>query len=598
MPELSFPFQGGLNLVSGPLNLPPGNLIGCRNYEIALSGGYRRIGGYVAHVGDIYIQDENGENITDELGNPVSIIDPNLPIAGSGPIRGVWIFNGTAYAFRDNEGGTAGVMHKATGAGWTTVSLGRSIPFTSGGTYEITEGDAIVGETSAATATVTRVIKTSGDWTTGDAAGRLIFATQTGTFGAETIKVGANLNVASIAADSTAITLPPAGQYEFVNHNFYGASDRFRMYGVNGVGTGFEFDGTVFAPIVTTMPEDKPSHLIVFRDHLFFSFPGGSVQHSGIGEPQLWAPIFGAAELGAGQEVIGFSVEVSASMFAFCRNKTKVLYGTSVDDWDWQDFSTDTGAIAGTIQSAGKTIYLDDRGLTSLSAAREFGNFTTGILSQAIAPLIQTLKDLGATASCVSKSKGQYRIFFGRRGLYLTFVGSKLAGIMEVEFPHEVRCAVSGESANGNEVIFFGDEAGNVYQMDIGTSFDGEPILGLLRFPFYSYKSPLRNKRFRRALFEAQAEGEVMISVIPEFDYGGEDSGSETVVGMMGSQGWWDLSNWDSFNWSVPYSLRDPVDIDGQGANMGLLVSCESAVLPSHTLFGVTVVFDYRGSLR
>lgn len=576
MPEFSFPFQGGLNLVSGPLNLPPGELIGCRNYEIALEGGYRIIGGYSLYDG-----------------NTTGILKP----PGSGPVRGVWEYKGTAYCFRDNASATEGVMFKATAGGWSAVALGRTLDFTSGGTYEIAEGNVITGATSGATATVTRVVKTSGDWTTGDAAGRLIFASQTGTFQAENLDVGASLNVATIAGNSSAITLPAGGFYEFTNHNFYGAANRFRMYGVNGVGKAFEYDGTVFTPIYTSMTTDVPTHITHFREHLFLSFAGGSVQHSGIGEPQLWTVITGAAELGAGDDITGFKVEVGASLFVFCRNRTKVLYGTTVDDWDWQDFSAETGAIAKTIQQPGKTLFLDDNGIVSLSAVQAFGNFSSSVLSQNVSPLIQTLRNLGATASLVCKAKGQYRIFFGKQGLYLTFVGNKLAGIMSVEFPVEVRCAVSGEDVNGNEVMFFGDEAGNVYKMDSGNSFSGTNILGLLRFPYYSYKSPLRNKRFRRALFEAQAEGDVTVSVVPEFDYGGEEAGSSASVGMAGNQGWWNLSNWDGFNWSVPYSLRDPVDIDGQGVNMSLLISYENN-LPSHTLFGVTIVFDYRGSLR
>ena len=42
--------------------------------------------------------------------------------------------------------------------------------------------------------------------------------------------------VATIAGNSSAITLPAGGRYGFVNHNFFGSSDLLRMYAVNGVG--------------------------------------------------------------------------------------------------------------------------------------------------------------------------------------------------------------------------------------------------------------------------------------------------------------------------------------------------------------------------
>jgi hypothetical protein len=77
------------------------------------------------------------------------------------------------------------------------------LPFTSGGTYEIVAGDEIEGATSGETATVFDVELTGGSWAGGDAAGNLWLNDQSGAFVAENLDVGANANVASIAADST-----------------------------------------------------------------------------------------------------------------------------------------------------------------------------------------------------------------------------------------------------------------------------------------------------------------------------------------------------------------------------------------------------------
>lgn len=54
-------------------------------------------------------------------------------VPGSGPIRGVAYFKGTAYAFRDNAAGTECVMHKSTPSGWTVVTTPVLNP---GGRYE------------------------------------------------------------------------------------------------------------------------------------------------------------------------------------------------------------------------------------------------------------------------------------------------------------------------------------------------------------------------------------------------------------------------------------------------------------------------------
>jgi hypothetical protein len=78
----------------------------------------------------------------------------------------------------------------------------KSHAFTSGGTYEIKVGDTVTGETGAATMLVKFVRVTSGSWAGGDAVGWLL-GTVSGTFQSETLKVGTDLNVATISGDAT-----------------------------------------------------------------------------------------------------------------------------------------------------------------------------------------------------------------------------------------------------------------------------------------------------------------------------------------------------------------------------------------------------------
>ncbi len=80
-----------------------------------------------------------------------------------------------------------------------------SLPFTSGGTYEIKVGDTITGATGSATGYVTGVTLSSGTWAGGDAAGALTFRRLTGAFQAENLKVGAQTNVATIAGATTGV---------------------------------------------------------------------------------------------------------------------------------------------------------------------------------------------------------------------------------------------------------------------------------------------------------------------------------------------------------------------------------------------------------
>ncbi len=56
-----------------------------------------------------------------------------LAVPGSGNILGVWYYDGTVYAFRNNAGGTESVMYKSSGSGWTLVTTATLNP---GGRYQ------------------------------------------------------------------------------------------------------------------------------------------------------------------------------------------------------------------------------------------------------------------------------------------------------------------------------------------------------------------------------------------------------------------------------------------------------------------------------
>ena len=83
----------------------------------------------------------------------------------------------------------------------------RSQRFTSGGVATLAVGDAIVGATGGATATVAGVVLETGTFAGGDAAGVMYLNDQVGTFEAENINVvGGQANIATVAADSVDIS--------------------------------------------------------------------------------------------------------------------------------------------------------------------------------------------------------------------------------------------------------------------------------------------------------------------------------------------------------------------------------------------------------
>ena len=525
-------------------------------------------------------------------------------IPGTGNVLGVWQYNDVVYGFRDAADGLTAAMYKSTASGWSLVALGRELSFTSGGTYTIAEGDTITGATSAATAVVTRVVLETGTFAGGTAAGRLIFASQTGAFVAENLNVGANLNVATVASDASAITFAvPSGRFRFVNSNFGGGITTKRMYGVDGKNRGFEFDGTVFVPIDTGMTADAPQHICAHKSQLFFSFYG-SVQHSAPGSPYIWSPILGASEIGMGDTVTGFRAqggsETAGALSIFTRNTIGILYGNDSGDWNLVTYKDEAGALDDTIQQLSSTIMFDDRGITSLAASQSFGNFSDATLSQRIQTYLTSRRN-SATDSCIARDKNQYRLFFADgSAIYATFQNKKLLGMMPQLFPDVMRCVCSSELSDGTEAIYAGSADGMVYQLESGTSFDGDDIEGYLHLAFDPMGSPRVTKRYRRATFEVQGAGYAGFNFTYELGYGStevEQPGVQAVVTELSSVAW-DGFTWDSFTWDGRALTPSSVDMTGSAENVSLMLSWNADYYAPLKFSGALIDYSIRRKLR
>ena len=525
-------------------------------------------------------------------------------VPGSGSILGLAWLNDVLYAFRNNAGGTATDIYKSTTSGWTQVALGRELSFTSGGTTEIAEGDTIEGLTSGATADVDRVVLLSGTWAAGDAAGKFILSNQTGTFQAENIEVSGSGDLATIAGNSSAITLSPSGRHETVVANFGGQTGTKRIYGCDGVNRGFELGpDDVYTPIDTGVTNDAPTHVVVHKNHLFFSF-SGSAQHSGTGTPYIFSAVFGAAELATGDTITGFKqepgVQGGATLLIFNRNSIHVLYGSSSSDWNLVRFREEVGAYSYSIQQFGTTFFLDDRGITNIRTAQEYGNFVHATLSRHIQSVINIKKTL-IIASCISREKSQYRLFFSDgSALYITTDGSKIKGIMPQQFADTATCAISVEDNTGNEKMFFGGTDGKVYQLDKGTSFDGDSIERFMTFHFSFSRSIRVNKKYLDLTLETEGDGYSEFSLAHQLGYGSASipqPSATTEIAELSSVNW-DSFTWDSFFWDGATLSPKTKKLSGSAENMAIVIRSNSDYFYPLKFNGALIRYLTRRVLR
>ena len=481
--------SGGLDLISPALQMPPGKAILAQNYECAMTGGYRRIDGYT-----IYDGRSNGTH---------------LAVTGSGPIRGVWEYNNVVYAFRNNAGGSACVMHKSTSSGWAVVSTP---------------------------------------------------------------------------------TLSPNGNFEFINHNFTGHSGSLKMFGCDGINKAFQFNGTTLSFLTTGMTTDTPSHIGVHKNHLFLSFTGGSVQHSGVGNPASWSLVTGAGEIGIGTEVTGFSSMKGDSLAITGRNQISILYGASASDWNLKLFSPAIGAVARTNGQMDSDLYFfngDD--LSSLTATQAFGDFESASVSAVVKPFIDARKSntVGAT---VNRDKNQYRLFFDDKSVLVgTIINRQVVGFTTWRLEHTPSFITEK---------YMGCTDGSVMYMDNGVSFNGTAIQSYLRLPFTSFNTPHRKKRFRKATLELEAGSQATLDYLADYDYGSGGSSSGAQATVYGGGGFWDVANWNNFVWSSAVVASAEAYLNGSGMNISLLIVHSSATDPAFTLQGVQLNYSLRGLNR
>lgn len=525
-----------------------------------------------------------------------------LAVPGSGPVRGVAYYNGSVYAWRNNAGGTALVMHRATSGGWVAVNLGVALNFNTG-VGLIVDGNTVTGLTSGATGVVTRVVLRSGAWGS-TAAGTLIFASTTGTFvNGESLRVGGVTQATSVGG-SAAQTLLPSGKITTDLAAISGGAAGQKMYGADGVNPGFEYDGTSYVKITTGMTADQPLYAKVHKNHLFLTF-SASLQHSGLGLPYNWSVVVGAGELAMEGPITGLSVlpgsSTTAALCIYSRNATSILYGTSIADWNLAQYNQGTGGIGYTNQVLSSAYVLDDKGLIELSTSQNYGNFVDATLTNNIRPFVQGRRN-SATASIVNREKSQYRVFFNDGyGLYVTINNGKLLGCMPVAFPNAVNVACAGETPDGTETAFFGSTDGFVYRLDAGPNFDGASISASLFFNYNPQKDPRVLKTYRRGNLEITGSSYVELGVGYDLAYS-DSARVDQQPGLTYSNSFtlpfWDSFIWDMFVWDGISLGPTDIEIRGNAENIALRIDVNGNYFNPFTINSLILHYLIRRGLR
>jgi hypothetical protein len=446
--------------------------------------------------------------------------------------------------------------------------------------------------------------------------GYMVIGSVTGAFqDNESIQVGGVTKMTANGADE-AIELQPGGKFELISHNFFGLDATYNLYGCDGVNPAFEYDGTVFTPILLRpdlpdVPEfNKPKFIAAHSSHLFLAFDNGSLQHSEPGLPLNWSGFLGAAEFGLGSDITGLQVEAGGVLSVFTRRKTYGLYGTDVTNWDLKIISEKSGAFAYSVQNIGTSYALDDRGITRMDRAQVFGDFESATVSRKVEPFLRRDKEL-LIGSIGIRGKNQYRLFFSNGfGLIMTYDGQLgtdgLASFTTFDMTVIPFCLNNSEDENGNEVPLIGAEDGFVYEMEKGDSWDGEPIEHALRLPYNHQQQPRTRKSYKWLGMDIQGTKTVDLKISTELSYGDTSIQTSKVndvrafddIEIFGGGGYWGVDSWDEFYWDAQQVASDLVSITGTGTNISVLIYGKSATMKRFTIEAIYLHYLIRRMQR
>lgn len=536
-------------------------------------------------------------------------------VPGAGDTRGVAWFEGVLYAWRNNAGNTALVMHKATSGGWVAITFGYEVAFTTGSVSPTIGGTITKGAVSAV---VRAIVVESGTFGGGTAAGRFITDAPTGgAFTAGALSAG---GTATLAANLTGglvqaqIAFLPNGHVQTYASNFGGASVN-KLYGCDNINRGWEFDGTTMVPLKTGMAIDVPENVIVHELCLFFSFKN-SLQFSAIGNPYSWAPILGAGEIVMPERITALvqlpGDQSTGALGVYSAKYLSMLYGKvfsgSSADAKLSSFPQGFGAAKYSVINLDQTYGLAQRGVVSLNTSLNYGNFDANTLTMNIRPYIQSRRGQSVVGG-LNRERSQYRLFYqDGSGLYVTMGKNsdgtaRVLGSMPVTFPNPVTCWCEGDTNATNEAAYFGSTDGYVRKLDTGNTFDGASVEHRFTLNFDSVRNPRILKRFRKAALEISGNSYNAFNVGYTLAYADpaiKDQPLDVTYESQLSQIAWDAGFfWDTgLFWDGRTLGPTEVELDGSGENIALAVRGNSAAYGPFTINTITIHYTPRRGLR
>lgn len=239
----------------------------------------------------------------------------------------------------------------------------------------------------------------------------------------------------------------------------------------------------------------------------------------------------GAGVINVGDNIVGLKT-FRDQLIVFCDRKILRVTGSSAADYQISPITEDIGCSDGfTIQEfGGDIIYLAPDGIRLLSATDRIGDFGLDVASNPISKEANVFMGNSSTfCSMVQKEKAQYRVF-GYSSIREPVFSQGLAVVKKVDQGAQglewaelkgfkANVAVGHSHPSALERFYFAGSDGYVYEMDSGTSFDGDTIESIFETPFHPISDPQTRKTLYRVNSYIDPTGPFEVSLNVKYDY-------------------------------------------------------------------------------
>ena len=377
-----------------------------------------------------------------------------------------------------------------------------------------------------------------------------------------------------------------------------------------GTSKAYLFNGTTFTEITSA---DLPAAVFpvavgAYDNRLYLGYDG-SIFFSAVGDPEDFTAISNAGEILLGDTVTNVTELPGNALLVTTNTFTEVIKSVGGDaDWSFQKETisrTIGGAPDTAVNILGDVYWASKHGVVNMQLVDVYSDFHINVVSKKTNNTYKEKYDTLLKA-VVEKNKGQYKLYY-TDGTCMVFSFNEEKFVRDITFlDYDIPMSfvfsdtLVSDPGEINERAFFGNTASlRLYELDKGTSFNGDVIPTFLQTAFHSFNSLSIWKRFRRTLIDVDAEIGTRFFTKFYYSYGDSLISAGILLNKINDQDRgtpWGTEDWAAFRWGGTIVRSLPIYNMGVGIVLSMAARTSSKYHSPHNIKSLLV--DYSVGKR